>query len=400
MSTSLDQVTITIANNQARKLDFDLMPGDIIITEMPFEDDTIEDFKPVKDIQQFLPGHVAIWTGSEFTKPLAHSVYEGYKLPGVRLTNIGDGRHVIFRLKNQTLAEKISAIARCWSSSVSVFDFNRFDKVYPKRYWDSPAEYEQHKIDFFAIPESQVYGPATPYNFERASLQKFHRLREPRSIEFTDGSLLRAIKFSARSEVMGPISTGMRCTSFVASVIQAASLAELTKKTAIKTSFSHYKNMSFNQFADIVLVDNWLDSNQGRQLQQAIDTQDFTKIFPGGFNIDSKYALPQDVLVGISEHVNDWTSVGSFSSHNGQIFNQISPDLRPLIEESKSNRHDMFLNLQLKLKKKIEELESLKEQIGQEQECTTITRFFATPQKKTSRPSDHRNLSSVTRKLW
>lgn len=74
-----------------------LQPGDIVISEAPYEDTMDEsEFKPVthKNLDKFEATHISIYTGN-YIKPFAHSVREGFKLPGVRLTGAWEGRHII-----------------------------------------------------------------------------------------------------------------------------------------------------------------------------------------------------------------------------------------------------------------------------------------------------------------
>lgn len=296
-----------------------LKPGDIIITEMPYEDATEEDFLPEINPEDFLPNHVAIWTGNSFSKPLAHSVYEGYKLPGIRLTSIGDGQHLVFRLANSALASRVALIARIWAIGSSQFNRERFDKVYPERFWNSRENYQQHKLDFFSIPNSTTPGPATPYSFERASQQLHDRARNPKLIQFTESSLRRAIKFSSRSELIAPISNGMRCSSFVISVIQAAVLSEITKKTLIKTSFKPFRELDFIDFATKVLNSEWQMSQTGEQLKSAFEGKNYASLFPGGTDIDSKFATPSDIWSAVRANSSDWIFLGSVSIYLQKI---------------------------------------------------------------------------------
>jgi hypothetical protein len=365
------------------------MPGDIFITEMPYEDPEPEDFFPVTNLQQFAAGHVAIWTGNNFTTPLAHSVSEGYKLPGIRLTKIGDGRHVIFRLANQPLAEKIAVIARRWAMSASL-DLKRFDKVYPKRFWGEPKNYDRHKHDFFSIRLATTYGPATPYAFERASTQLYDRARKPELNQFTDDSLRRAIKFSSRSELMGPISKGMRCTSFVISVVQAAVLSELTKQTLVKTSFKHYKERPFDEYANAVLSTDWHATERGKQLKSAVQTQNFTAIFPAGMAIDSKYSLPTDILSSLSQSNLEWKLVGSVCIYQNKTLHLINNKKESLIETRSCSSESTEKNPVVKVSSQDE----LQQQIAQEKSRAARVTLFATPAKKKdlALPSNDREL--------
>ena len=365
----------------------DLMPGDIFITEMPYEDSSLEDFSPISNLKQFKASHLAIWTGSNFTKPLAHSVAEGHKLPGTRLTHIGDGRHIIFRLANRPLAERIAVIARRWAMSTSIFDLTRFEKVYPKRFWDDSKSYDQHKHDFFSIPHVTTSGPATPYDFERSSTQLYDRARNPLLIKFTDDSLRRAIKFASRSELMGPISNGMRCTSFVVSTVQAAVLSAFTNQTVTKTSFKHFKALPFSHYSKASLSTDWNLSEKGKQLQYAVETQDFRAVFPEGMAIDSKYALPGDILTALSQSEKEWVLIGSFCLYQGTVLhlNKIQKASTEEIPAPLSKEKEEFSR---EMHTPEEELEL---QMAQEKECAARISLFATPMKRKdySLPSNH-----------
>lgn len=349
-----------------------LKPGDIIFTEMPYDNACAEDFEPVTNFKNFTVGHVAIWTGDKFTKPLAHSVTEGYRLPGIRLTNIVEGRHVVFRLNDKSLAEKVGLIARRWAMSSSIFDLSRFENVYPKRFWDSLENYEKHKYDFFSIPNATTVGPGTPYSFERASNQLYDRARNAELKKFTDDSLRRAIKFASRSELTGPISGGMRCSSFVISTVQAAVLSDLTRQITVKASFKHYKNVPFNKYANTVLVENWDASEKGQKLKQAVELDNFNDIFPCGVAINSKYAVPNDLFSSLTQSNPDWELVGSFSLYQGKVMHlrdktkSIEPKATALSEEKVSA---------LLLKQD----DALQEQAKQEKQTQGRFSLFATP---------------------
>lgn len=355
-----------------------LRPGDIFVTEMPYEDATASDFPPVTNFKEFVAGHVAIWTGNEFTKSLAHSVSEGYQLPGIRLSKIGDGRHVIFRTSNSALAERIALIARRWSMGTSVYDLERFEQVYPKRFWDSAQNYEKHKRDFFSIPAVKTLGPATPYPFERSSSQLFHRARNANLVKFTTESLRRAVKFAARSELIGPISRGMRCTSFVISTVQAAILSEITRKTSAKTSFKYYKDQRFNDYANTVLVSNWQDSDIGIKVQEALKTQNFETIFGKVMAIDSKYATPNDLFQALITHNTEWGYVGSVSVFEGEIVNLISNS------DTQSSSSPACLDEDERKSIPSTQEDALAQQIAQEKGRDKTIGLFATPPKETN----------------
>lgn len=363
-----------------------LQPGDIIISEMPYEDAKIADFSPVVNInsKNFTPTHVGVYTGN-YARPFAHSVQEGYKLPGVRLTDAWDGRHVIFRLKNQDLAFKAAEIARAWSISSSFFNIERFEKVYPKRFWRE--QHEEYKYQLFSLPNAMVAGPATPYDLSRASAQLYDRARDTKLKCFSNESLRRAIKFASRSELFGPVSNGLRCTSFVVSAFQAAALKPITKQCTSKFPFKQYKNNDFLSYADAVLITDWKESDLGLKLYNAYQANDYAGVFPEGLAIDSKYALPSDLLTAISSSP-DWEAVGSFVCFKNKPLDcRIVNNNKPLMfSEVDLSRMQSPINvpavkLDEYIKKQTEELEALKLQIAKEKVNLSRLKLFASPAK-------------------
>lgn len=365
-----------------------LQPGDIIISEMPYEDAKIADFKPVENLtsKNFTPVHVGVYTG-DYARPFAHSVQEGYKLPGVRLTDAWDGRHVIFRLQNQDLAFRAAEIARAWSISSSFFNLERFEKVYPKRFWRE--QHDEYKRQLFSLPNAIIAGPATPYDLSRASAQVYDRARDTKLKYFSNESLRRAIKFASRSEFFGPISKGMRCTSFVVSAFQAATLKPITKQCSSKFPFKQYKNNDSLDYADSVLIAGWRDLDLAVQLYNAHQANDYSKFFPDGFAIDSKYVLPSDLLAALSSSA-EWQIVGSFVSFKNKLLDCriVKNNRKPLIfsgidiSRMQSPINVSAVKLEEHIKKQTEELEALKAQIAKEEENLKRLKLFASPSKK------------------
>lgn len=296
----------------------DLQPGDIIITEAPYEDAKITELKPLgtkKSLTTFDPSHVSIYTG-DFIKPFAHSVREGYKLPGLRLTKIWDGRHIVFRFKDAELACKIAEIARRWALSEIMYDIERFEATYQERFLGE--QYHQYKKQFFSLPKAIINGPATPYSVSRAAAQLSDRCRNAKIKDFNHDSIRRAIKFATRSELFGNVSKGLRCTSFVVSVVQAASLHPIVNTCDAKFSFKNFKDNNLPEMANKFFKKNWKETPLGKKIMESYNSQNFSAIFPEGFLIDSKYAIPLDLLNALKKSL-QWEMVGTFVTFKDQL---------------------------------------------------------------------------------
>lgn len=153
-----------------------LQPGDIILTEMPFEDAVLADYQLRNPLKDFTPTHVSIYTG-DFEKPFAHSVQEGRKLPGIRLTKAWDGRHRVYRLNDPELAMRAALIARRWAISIDLYDEEKFTRTYPRNTWDKQHDY--YKREYFSLPGVTISGPATPYDLDRANMQNLDAHAKP-----------------------------------------------------------------------------------------------------------------------------------------------------------------------------------------------------------------------------
>lgn len=383
-----------------------LQPGDIIISEAPYEDTIDErEFKPVtsKNLDKFDATHISIYTGN-YIKPFAHSVREGFKLPGVRLTGAWDGRHIVFRFMDPDFSARIAEIARRWAISSTMYDQDKFDKVYPEKFWND--QYKIYKHQFFSIPNVTVSGPAIPYNMARASQQLCDIMRDKNLKNFRAESMLRAVKFASRSESFLGISNGFRCTSFVVSVVQAAALSPVVRKFNVKFSFKPFRGESFESLSKKLLIPGWENTPTGINLQSALDKLDFTDFFPKGFVMDSKYVIPKDIFIALRK-TNDWNIVGSFVSFKDQLLFCNTMDQQPVAMQFSKSKP---LNLKIKSKHDIqhrtknelletfskmrEEDAQLTEQLQQERDVTESILRLGTPPRITG-PGSPRAINSL-----
>ena len=384
-----------------------LQAGDLVVTEAPFDDETAADLKPINNLASmslFESTHLSIYTG-DYIEPFAHSVKEGFKLPGVRLSSAWEGRHIVYRFSDPVVAGRWAEIARRWALSSTMYDEEKFDKFYPKTFWDDRVSI--YKRQFFSLPNAAVSGPATPYNLERESQQLCDGCRTPSLKEFRPESLLRAVKFATRSELFKPISNGLRCTSFVVSAIQAAILHPIVNKFDIKFSFKPLKNLDHAELMKILLIRDWEQTPTGASFRHAYDTRDFTNFFPECFTLDSKYVIPEDIFSRL-KHATDWRAVGSYVCFDDKLlfcnrlnvqkgsllFSQkISPQVSPQASPQSSpkrkpnnkkapmirNRSKEKKFTQRSIKKKNERDLDLAFQLDQEKTTERRLSFFATP---------------------
>ncbi len=292
-----------------------LQPGDIIISEFPFDDATVKDYPARNPLKDFVPNHVSIFTG-QFERPFAHAVREGHKLPGLRLTKQWDGRHIVYRFPHKDIAALAATIARRWAISIDIYDLMRFERTYPSVAWGKA--YDKYKHEYFSTPGAQIAGPATPYDLDRANVQVSERARNVNLIEFTDKSLLRAAKFASRSEVSQRISKGLRCTSFAIGVYQAAMLHAIVKKTVCKFPFKALNSLEFNQALNAILIDDWQNTTLGEKILQMHENKSYVGIFGDALTLDLKYAVPFDLNHRLTRS-NEWFTAGYFAIFDSKL---------------------------------------------------------------------------------
>ena len=293
-------------------------PGDILIYEMPFDDANREDMFPIENLSEFEPQHTAMWvTGSE--KPIAHSVREGYKLPGLRLTAVTDARCMVFRnIENNKLNQQAAAIIKNWALGTILYSKEDYIKSYPLTHWQ-----ERHDKDLKNFYESEhliVPGPAIIYPQPRAQNDLFDLARDSTLAVMNQEGLRRAVKFSSRRLLSSPekISKGQRCTPMVVAAVQAAILAPIVKASKMNVSFKKYKNRPFEEYADNVLVEGWRETELGKKIVEAFTTNDYSKLFPAPFAVDQRYAYPNSFYKAL-QNDKSYQQIGSFSCFETEV---------------------------------------------------------------------------------
>ena len=276
-------------NSYIERIKEELSPhmGDIIISELPYEDSVREDYFPFSSLDEYEAGHTSLWVDGD--RPIAHSVREGYRLPGIRLTNLFDGRHAILRPRHTEDKEAFQlagTILKTWALSTRDIGLPEYNKIYPKKDW-----LDRHARDirnFFTTTLARIAAPSTPYNEERSDSDKFTLARNPSLQNFTEEGLRRAIKFATRRELTSPdpISKGQRCTAAAIAAIQAAYLAPIVRPLPNKQSFKMHKNQDPNAYVDQYLISDWEKTPIGGRLKTALETGDYSQLFPPAISVD------------------------------------------------------------------------------------------------------------------
>ncbi|KTD02368.1 hypothetical protein Lgee_0697 [Legionella geestiana] len=294
-----------------------LQDGDILILETPYEDATMDDMFPL-NMRRFTPAHSMLWiAGSD--RPVAHAVREGYRQPGTRLTNLPEGRGMVFRFAGEEdVSQRAAAIMKNWSLSSKIRTREEHLAAWPPSFWQ-----ERHARDmrnFYSNPDAAVSGPAMPYPEPRAEDDLRNLMHNPELTVMGDEGLRRAIKFASRSNNSSPHapSRGQRCTPVIIAAWQAAVLQPITRP-GIKgeNSFKDYKGKSFDEWADAVLIPGWRETPVGRQLLEARATGDYTLLFPAPFAVDQRYSTPGAFHRALK--ASNFINVGAFSSFKGRL---------------------------------------------------------------------------------
>jgi len=218
----------------------DSKPGDIIIYEDLFEDSDENDVIPFDDTTNFKPTHTAVWIGGDH--PLAHSVRHGYRLPGLRATNLQQGRAVVFRASDSQFAKQFCEVFKTWALSKKSLSKSDYESQYPKKHWKKRSEKDLY--NFFSNEDAIVGGPATIYAEPRATYDMYDLMRASKKNQLADEGLRRAIKFATRRALTSPegISKGQRCTPVVIAAMQAVALASIVPPAKSKKTFKVFKD--------------------------------------------------------------------------------------------------------------------------------------------------------------
>ncbi len=296
----------------------ELKHGDILIHENPYEDPIESDFFPFHK-NKFEPGHSMLWIKGS-SHPLGHSVREGYRLPGVRLTKLPLGKCMVFRYTGDpSLPHAAADIMRNWALSARFYSRAEYLKTYPNRFWaDRQA---QDLRNFYTNEAANISGPATPYLEPRASIDMADLARQPKLIEMGEEALRRAIKFASRATISSPyaVSKGQRCTPVLVCAYQAAVLAPIVKQgNKLTLPFKKYKGKCFEEYADEVLIDGWRESDIGKKLLQSRGDGEYASLFTIPFTVDERYTTPKLLYTKLIKS-SDYALVGQFSYFNNRL---------------------------------------------------------------------------------
>ena len=307
--------------------------GDILISEFPYEDSARDDYFPFTDLDGYDAGHTSLWVDGD--RPIAHSVRDGYRLPGVRLTNLFDGRHVLLRpryTEDKEAFQLAGTILKTWALSTRTIDLTKYEQIYPEKDW--PDRHARDLHNFFTTELARIAAPSTPYNEERSDKDKFYLARNPSLQNFTGESLRRSIKFSTRRELTSPnsISKGQRCTAVVMAAIQAAYLAPIVYSLPDKQSFKMHKNQDPATYIEQYLMPGWDNTPIGSRLKKALETNDYSQIFPPAISFDQRYVIPPIFLNGLQQDAEHFETIGYISNFKDEMslynaeFEEITPD--------------------------------------------------------------------------
>lgn len=295
-----------------------LQQGDILVMETPYEDATDEDMFPFIPTK-FTPSHSLLWI-TDSTLPVAHSVRDGYRLPGIRLTRLPEGKYLVYRHQSTSLLSKhASEIMKNWALSTRLYSKDDYLTTYPQRFWlERQSKDLKH---FYGNEHALISGPSTPYLEPKATEDILDVIRTPSLLVMGDEGLRRAIKFASRRNVISPhpMSKGQRCTAALIAAYQAAILAPIVKEgTKSSHPFKQYKGKPFEAYADEVLIDGWQDTETGKLLLLARKTNDYTLLFDLPFAVDQRYATPKTLHIALRKSPSI-EFVGQFSYFRSKI---------------------------------------------------------------------------------
>jgi hypothetical protein len=265
----------------------DLRVGDIVFSELPYVDARHDDFTHFNNLS---PGHTCVWVNGDKVNSFARSHNEGYKPPGLTLTGLSAGRHVVFRYtRDVEIAKQFSEIMKNWASQ-------------------SFTDQRHHKQS------------KEPHAFLSAANDLFALFKNENLAHLGSEGLRRAIKFASRRAVMGEpeFRKGQRCTAVVVAAFQASILASIVKHNDNSAAFRHEKGSLLLDYADLMLETGWREHPLGERLLNAASTNDYTRIFPAPFDVDQRYATPKSIYQKLL-HAEEFSLVGHYSFYNNQI---------------------------------------------------------------------------------
>ena len=243
-------------------------------------------------------------------------VTEGNKFPGLRLTKMFNSKMMVFRLKNQEIANHAAAIMQRWASAKAPYTKESYLATYPSEDWENRSE--QDLIKFGLDGKKVILGPATPFLAKRAEdiLARFEHGLEFDLIKLKDEGIRRAIKFSSRRNLDNVgISKGQRCTPSLIAAFQAAILSPIVIARENKVPFKVYKGKKLQEYVNDVLVKNWQETKLGNDI---IDNN-YHSLFPTAFRVDQRYATPLDLFEAIKKDAENIVCVGYCSYFNERL---------------------------------------------------------------------------------
>jgi hypothetical protein len=266
-------------------LQLGLLPGDIVFSEMPYDDARHEDFTHFDNLA---PAHTCVWVNQHMVNAFARSHQEGYQPPGLTFTGLWPGRHTVFRyIADAEVAKEFAVIMTNWASQ----DKSRLAAtILEQRAHLSAAN------DLFAL------------------------FRNQNLVNLGSEGLRRAIKFASQRAVIGEpeYRNGQRCTAIVAAAFQASILAAIVRHQDSIAVFQQERASHFLEYADVVMEAGWRAHPLGEQLLAAANKNDYSTIFPAPFAIDQRYATPKSLYQKLSDSA-DFYRVGHYSYFNQQI---------------------------------------------------------------------------------
>jgi hypothetical protein len=82
--------------------------------------------------------------------------------------------------------------------------------------------------------------------------------------------------------------------------------------------FKQFKGKPLLEYADQVFVTGWRETPLGSSLLKAIETNDYSLIFPLPFAIDQRYATQGNLYAGLNA-AKDFDRIGRFSYFNSKV---------------------------------------------------------------------------------
>lgn len=270
--------------------------GALVFSEHLFEDARKED---VIDAQEpFTATHTSVFLPDTGARPFIHAVREGYRLPGLRATGAWAGRHQCFSYHGDLLPmEAFKKILRRWSQALQFIDWQSYQRLYPKRFWQERHTKDQQHFFAIDVDAAKTIAPGTIVAEPRATHDLADLARDQNLVVMGEQGLRRAIKFASRASLVNfGISKGQRCTSIIVAAAQAAILEPIVRQCPSKIPFKQFKGMLFDDYCDQVLIENWRDHPLGKKLFEAHAKKDYSLVFGCAFNVDQRYITPQVLL--------------------------------------------------------------------------------------------------------